>query len=58
MKLELVAALGAWLRHVDSLPQAALQRFGDGLKEKDTLRKAHLRSLNQVPLQTTPGSTA
>lgn len=48
VKLQLLAALGAWLSHAQSIPGAALQRLKDGMKEKDALRRAHLRSLNQV----------
>ena len=47
-KLEVIAAMGAWLCHADSVSKATLQRLIDGLKEKDALKRAHLKSLNKV----------
>lgn len=48
VKLSLVAALGAWLQRMQQLPEAVLAHFQAGLKEKEALRRAHLRCLAQV----------
>lgn len=48
VKLSLVAALGAWLQRMQQLPEAVLAHFQSGLKEKEVLRRAHLRCLAQV----------
>jgi hypothetical protein len=48
VKLSLVAALRAWLQRVQKLPEAVLAHFRGGVKEKEALRRAHLRCLVQV----------
>lgn len=44
-KLALLRALGAWLPRCAQMPPAALTRISDGLKDKETLRRGHLRAL-------------
>lgn len=46
-KAAAVAALGAWLPKCapGPVPDAAAARFEAGLKEKESLRRAHLRAL-------------
>jgi hypothetical protein len=48
VKVAVIGGLGAWLPHVDTFPKEALARLGDGLKEKDVLRRAHLRAILSV----------
>lgn len=43
-----MAALGAWLQLMQQLPEPVLAHFRSGLKEKEGLRRAHLRCLVQV----------
>ena len=48
VKLKAIAALGSWLLCLEEWCPSALERIATGLKEKDTLRRAYLRVLNQV----------
>lgn len=48
VKLEIVRALGLWAASLDALPGCFLDRFSAGLKEKESLQKAHLQTLLQV----------
>ena len=48
VKLSFVAALAAWLQRMQRLPEMVLAHLRSGLKEKETLRRAHLRCLAQV----------
>lgn len=48
VKLEVVRALGLWGACLGLLPGCLRDRFVAGLKEKDSLQKAHLQSLLQV----------
>ena len=41
-------ALGLWAASLDALPGCLLDRFLAGLKEKESLQKAHLQTLLQV----------
>lgn len=46
VRVAILAALGAWLSRVaSSSPAECVKFFSLGLKEKDTLRRAHLRCL-------------
>lgn len=44
-KIALLKALGAWLPRCAALPAAVITRFEEGLKEKEPVRRAHLRAL-------------
>ncbi|KAK9804294.1 hypothetical protein WJX72_005256 [[Myrmecia] bisecta] len=57
VRLTLLSALALWLERADSFPLAAESRFILGMKEKDLLRKAHLRCLLQA-LRGRPGLRA
>ena len=46
-KLALLRALGAWLPRCSALPASALTRLSEGLAEKETLRRGHLRALSR-----------
>jgi hypothetical protein len=48
MKLEIVRALGLWAASLDVVHDDAVEQFIRGLKEKETLQKAHLKALLQV----------
>ncbi len=48
VKVVTISALGAWLAHTDGLPKQTMTRLADGLKEKDVLRRAHLKALVTV----------
>ncbi|EFN56582.1 hypothetical protein CHLNCDRAFT_144295 [Chlorella variabilis] len=45
VKAALAAALGAWLPRCSGMPEPALARMTESLKEKEALRRAHLRAL-------------
>ncbi|KAI3427088.1 hypothetical protein D9Q98_007027 [Chlorella vulgaris] len=45
VKAALAGALGAWLPRCAGMPDAALARLTESFKEKDALRRAHLRAL-------------
>lgn len=46
VRVAILAALGAWLSRIaSSSPPECIKFFVVGLKEKDTLRRAHLRCL-------------
>lgn len=46
VRVAILTALGAWLSKVaSSCPTECIKFFTLGLKEKDTLRRAHLRCL-------------
>jgi hypothetical protein len=48
VKLKAVAALGNWLLRMERWSTAAQQRLAEGLKEKEAVKRAHLRILNKV----------
>ena len=48
VKLSMVAALEPWLQRMQQLPETVLAHFRSGLREKEALRRAHLRCLAQV----------
>jgi hypothetical protein len=48
VKLSMVATLEAWLQRMQQLPEMVLAHFRSGLREKEALRRAHLRCLAQV----------
>ncbi len=43
-----MAALGTWLPHAKELPQPVVKHLEAGLKEKEALKRAHLRCLAAV----------
>ncbi|PRW50843.1 Translational activator GCN1 isoform A [Chlorella sorokiniana] len=45
VKVALAAALAAWLPRCGGMPEPALARIADAFKEKEALRRAHLRAL-------------
>ncbi|KAL4419436.1 hypothetical protein ABPG77_006363, partial [Micractinium sp. CCAP 211/92] len=45
VKLALAGALAAWLPRCSGMPEAALARITESLKEKEGLKRAHLRAL-------------
>lgn len=48
VKLSALAAMTAWLVRAEGLPAGPLARFREGVAEKDSLKRAHLRDLVQV----------
>lgn len=44
-KMALLSMLSVWLPRCLAFPDPAIKRFSEGLKEKDALRRAHLRTL-------------
>jgi len=48
VKLRAVAALGNWLLRLEHWSAAAQQRVAEGVREKESVRRTHLRILNQV----------
>ena len=47
-KLKAIRVLGGWLPCLEQWPPVVLERLAAGLKEKDTLKRAFIRALNQV----------
>ena len=47
-RLAVVGALQAWTPHMGEFTQAVVDLLASGLREKDTIRRAHLRALAQV----------
>lgn len=55
-KLRTIVALGAWMQLLEKVPEAAISRLSDSFKEKDNLRRAQLRVLNNVSTWPAPVS--
>ena len=45
VKLATLAAMTAWLVRAEGLPAGPLARFREGVAEKESLKRAHLRDL-------------
>ena len=48
VKVNVLHAMGAWLRHAVNLPASVGKRLADSLKEKDALKAAALSATLQV----------